>query len=465
MDGFSYEVLARLPLADAVLSLFSYATDSEFLQQIFDEHRGRSYEGVLTFPTMVNIISDALLEHEGSGRRAMLRAEEREELDASCQAAYGKLRRIPISLSNAFLAYPTDRLREVFPEGAGSPLPASLRYLDVIAIDGKKIKRAAKRLKVARGYSGTPLGGKALVALDLRCGLVVAMNAHLDGEMNDAPLVPDLLPQVRQRSARRRLWIADRQFCDLTQPHNFCHENDEFLVRYHPKTHFHRDSSVSIRRGTDSKGQRYSEEWGWLGKPGGKKSLYVRRITLFRKNDEDVILVTSLTDADKYPATDLMDAYLRRWGIENVFQQVTEVFHLERLISSTPQGTIFQFSFCLLLYNLLQVTRGYIAQAQQRQPETISSEMVFYDVHRQLISLTELAEREAVVDYFQSPCAADELIEHVQVLLADVWHDRWIKSPKKKKPAKPKPTTVISGGHTSLYRIIQASKPKPGAPR
>ncbi len=210
MDGFSYEVLSRLPLADAVLSLFSYATDSDFLQEIFDEHRGRSYESVLTFPTMVSIVSDALLEHEGSGRQAMLRAEEREELDASKPAAYGKLRRIPISLSNAFLAYPTDRLREVFPERAASRLAASLRQFDVIAIDGKKIKRAAKRLKVARGYSGTPLGGKALAALDLRRGLVVAMNAHLDGETNDAPLVPDLLPQVRQRSARRRLWIHFR---------------------------------------------------------------------------------------------------------------------------------------------------------------------------------------------------------------------------------------------------------------
>ena len=462
MDGFSHEVLSRLPLADAVLSLFSFATDCDFLQQIFDEHRGRSYESVLTFPTMVNIVSDALLEYEGSGRQAMLRAEEREELEASRQAAYGKLRRTPISLSNAFLAYPTDRLREVFPVGVTSRLPASLRSFDVIAIDGKKIKRAAKRLKVARGYSGTPLGGKALVALDLRRGLVVAMNAHLDGETNDAPLVPDLLPQVRQRSRRRRLWVADRQFCDLTQPHNFRQENDAFLVRYHSKTHFHRDSSISIHKGIDSQERRYSEEWGWLGKPGGRKSLYVRRTTLFRKNDEDVILVTSLIDAEKYPATDLMDAYLRRWGIENVFQQVTEVFHLERLISSTPQGTIFQFSFCLLLYNLLQVTRAYIAQAQQRQPDTISSEMVFYDVHRQLISLTELAERKAIVEYFESPCTAVELVEHVEALLVDVWHDRWIKSPKKNKFKKPKPTTVVSGGHTSLHRIIQASKSKKG---
>ncbi len=83
-------------------------------------------------------------------------------------------------------------------------MPKSLRDFDVMALDGKKIKRAAKRLKVARGYSGTPLGGKILAALDLRRGLIVAMNAHLDGETNDAPLLPGLLPQVRLRTQRRR---------------------------------------------------------------------------------------------------------------------------------------------------------------------------------------------------------------------------------------------------------------------
>lgn len=460
MDEFTSEVVSRLVLADAVLSLLAYATESDFLQQIFEEHRGRCYEGVVTFPGLVHLIPDALLEHEGSGRQALLRAEERGEAEASREAIYAKLRRIPISLSNAFLACPSDRLREVFPEEAETPLPKSLRDFDLLALDGKKIKRAAKRLKVARGYSGTPLGGKTLAALDLRRGLIVAMNAHLDGETNDAPLVEDLLPQVRQRTKRRRLWIADRQFCDLTQPHNFLADGDEFLIRYHPKTHFHRDPEVAVRNGKDTQGRRYSEEWGWLGQPHGKKSVYVRGITLFRAEDEDVILVTSLTDADRFPACDLMDAYLRRWGIENVFQQVTEVFCLKRLISSTPQGTIFQFAFCVLLYNLLQVVRAFLAEAQELEPEAISTEMVFIDVHRQLISLTELADPEAIVEYFNAPCEKAELIEHIRGLLQEVWHDRWFKSPKKKTFQKPKPIKV-KGGHTSLYRIIQDAKPKP----
>jgi hypothetical protein len=34
--------------------------------------------------------------------------------------------------------------------------------------------------------------------------------------------------------------------------------------------------------------------------------------------------------------------YLIRWGIEQVFQQVTKVFMLSELIGTTPEGTIFQ---------------------------------------------------------------------------------------------------------------------------
>lgn len=65
-----------------------------------------------------------------------------------------------------------------------------------------------------------------------------------------------------------------------------------------------------------------------------------------------------MRDAAQYPANALFDLYLARWGIERVFQQITEVFHLQTLIGTTPQGTVFQCAFCLLLYNLGQVVRA-----------------------------------------------------------------------------------------------------------
>jgi len=456
MDGFSKQVLARLPLADGTLSLLSWILKPEFLDDVFEKQRGPSYEQELTFPVMVSLIQSALLEHNGSAHQAMKRTD---DLTVSFQAAYAKLRRIPVCLSVGFFAHATDRLREVFPEGAGISLPASLRAFDVVAVDGKKIKRAAKRLKPAREYSGTPLGGKGLAALDLRKGLMIAFNAHPDGETNDAPLIPGLLPQVRQRSTRRRLWIADSQFCDLRQPVLFSEGNDAYLIRFHPKNSFERAADVPIREGRDSQGRRYMQEWGYLGKAKGKR-LYVRRITLSREGEKDVVLVTNLLDADRYPAVDLLDGYLARWGIERVFQQVTEVFHLRQLISSTPEGTIFQLGFCMLLYNLIQVVRSYIADAQRKPAESISVEELFYDVHRELISLSTLVDASQIVAHFQPATTALELKTYLGKLLASVWEDRWLKSPKKNIPKSTAPKKTINGGHTSIYRILRTARQK-----
>jgi len=83
---------------------------------------------------------------------------------------------------------------------AGGPLPASLQRFTVISIDGRKIKKAAKRLKPVRKVKGCVLCGKVLVALSLDSGLAIVTNAHPDGEANDAPLVPLLLRQVHALS-------------------------------------------------------------------------------------------------------------------------------------------------------------------------------------------------------------------------------------------------------------------------
>jgi hypothetical protein len=286
---------------------------------------------------------------------------------------------------------------------------------------------------------------------------MIAFNAHPDGEKNDAPLIPGLLPQVRERSTRRRLWVADRQFCDLRQPVLFAEGQDAYLIRFHPKNSFQRAKDRPIRKGVDQQGRRYQEEWGFLGKAKNSR-LFVRRITLSRPGAEDVILITNLLDADQYPAADLLAVYLARWGIERVFQQVSEVFHLRQLISSSPEGTIFQLGFCMLLYNLMQVVRAFLAEAQRKAAETISLEELFYDIHRELTSLSTLVDFPDIVDHFQPAETAAAFKTHLRKLFAWVWEDRWLKSPKKKIPKSTEPKTPINGGHTSIYRILRTAK-------
>jgi Transposase DDE domain len=452
VDELAQPVLARLPLAEAVLLVWRWIADAAFLQQLFQRFRGRSYEKIIGFPLVVQLIADALLERGGSANKSFEQAIENDDLQASVQAAYGKLRRLPIPLSMAFLSGCTDRLRALFPTLATTAPPASLAGLAVVVYDGKAIKRVAKRLKKLRGVPGGLLGGRALVAMTLSDGLTVAMHAHPDGDANDVRFVGDLLPEVRQRIAGPRLHLADRQFCDLVQMTAFTAEaDDHFLIRYHAKVHFHRDPSRPERTGTDAAGRPYTEAWGWLGSASHKLRRYVRQITLERPDEEAIILVTDLLDADRYAATDLLSLYLARWGIERMFQKVTEVFGLQELIGGTPQATIFQFAFCMVLYNLIQVVRGYVAQAEQRAIETISTEKLFEDVTEQLMALNTLIDTKTIVDLFAEPPALAEMQKRLQTLLADVWQDRWLKAPSRKRNPQAKKGKRT---HGSVYRIL-----------
>lgn len=452
---FAREVLSRLPLAEAVLSLWRWVADPLFLLSVFARHSGAGYEKEIRFEILVQLIADALLEHQGSGRKSFERGREQGLLTASVQAVYQKLGRLPLGLSEGWLAESTARLRPIYPSPARLALAPALAGLEVIIVDGKAMKRVAKRLKPLQGRKGGVLGGKALVALELRSGLVVAMATHADGETNEAKLVPALLPQVRAHVSGPRLWVGDRQFCDLTQPAAFVAGEDHCLVRYHPKTPFGSDPAYLAHRGQDAQGRSWEQDWGWLGSEKNKQRRFMRRLTLYRPGEETIVRLTDLLDATLFPATDLLELYLARWSIERVFQQITEVFHLQTLIGTTPQGTVFQFAFCVLLYNMVQVVRAYVATAQARPVPTISTELLFDDVRRQLVAFTELVAPEHVESLFPVLPTEEALRVQLTRLLATLWTKRWLKTPPKKRKV-PVPRIPIRGNQTSVYRLVAA---------
>ncbi|MEQ9586515.1 MAG: hypothetical protein RJS97_00845, partial [Parvibaculaceae bacterium] len=221
MERPSKEILARMPLAEAVLLLWRWVTSEQRMEFLWSSYRGRCYEKIITFGLMVRLIADALLKYSGSGRRAFEKGIEHGELDATVAAAFRKLGRMPVPLSEAFLSHCTTALRSAFPQWSGYQLPKSVRKFQVIILDGKAIKRVAKRLKALRGIPGGLLGGRALVALDWCTGLVIAMRAHEDGDANDVKFAGDLVPVVCEHVEGPRLWLADSAFCDLTQPTHF----------------------------------------------------------------------------------------------------------------------------------------------------------------------------------------------------------------------------------------------------
>jgi hypothetical protein len=454
---FARQVLDGLPLARASLALFAYGAPPAVLADLFQRHRGRGYEDVVTFPQLVAWIFDALVEHHGSGRQALLRRH-RQRDDACGEAFYGKLRRVPSPLSEAFLRDITDRFAALFPDVVAHRLPTSVDALEVLVLDGKTRKKVAKRLVQTRGTPGKLLGGKLLVAYRPRDGLVLDMAADLDGETNEAKLVPHLMPRLHARGGRAKLVVGDRLFCSLKHFAEFAEENGHFVTRHARTLPFEPDPTRPAVATTDASRRAVVEQWGWAGKPREKLRRYVRRITVERPADEAITIPTDLLESDRYPAPDLLDLYRTRWSIEGTFQKATEIFALGRFIGSTPQATVFQASMCFVLANVVQVLQGYVVAKAKLTIGDLSTEQFCTDWHRQLVALKELVAVPVIVSLIPSGLAVESVRTLLDRLLGRMWKPGWDKT-RNTSPRPHRRAAKQKGAHTSVQRRLQAHEP------
>jgi len=458
---FSAEVLARLPLADSVWRLLHFTMAEPWLGDLWDRTRGVCQERILRFGTLAHLVAEALLEHGGSGRQAFERAQEGGRLPVSIGSAFEKLGNLPVPLSEAFLEEGSRRLKETLPDDPSiEPLADCWADLDVFAVDGKAVKHVKRLLKPLRNLQAGILGARAAVVLNLRTGMAVAMSGHLDGEAGEGSLAEDLLPKMAA-AAGQRAWVAvlDRLYCNLTFPPRVLKAGGHFVIRYDPHTSFHADETRPAREFRDDQKRRVVQEWGWLGQAKDPRRLVVRRITLCSPDGKQIVsVITDLLDEQRYPAVEVLALYKSRWGIEKVFHQITDVFSLKKLIGTTPQATLFQLSFCLLLYNTLQVVRAHLASHQNCVPEKISNEKLFYDVKRQLVASNELVEVEELPGMLGEVPTASDLRAHLRDCLKGTWSKRWWKAGSSHGGGHQKVKKRVLGNHTSTYRVLEEKR-------
>ena len=269
------DVLARLPAADATLRLLNHVLESTFLDEWYAAHRGRTYHRLLRFSEFVGILRDCLVANTSVNHHWNHHEADRE---LSVQAYYQKLGRVPVELSEQFLSAATARLQELVAFEPQHALPTRLSDVRPLIVDARTIKHAAKRLKPTRSQAGAALGGKTLVALDPATGLIVAVSATANGDANETTLLDGLLLQLPPEPTRRNLFVADRQYGDLTQPRRFARAGD-YLIRLPKRVTFQADSARPARSHRDAEGREVIEEWGTLGQ---QNALDVRRLTVKR---------------------------------------------------------------------------------------------------------------------------------------------------------------------------------------
>ena len=447
------DVLNRLtqktPLAVGALELLSFVTRPEVIEPLYERYRGKGYTGELSFPALLDMLSIALIQDGGSGHRQYVAQGRGPAPVVDSSNFYRKLQHMSPVVSQALLREPTRELQQIIPLDT-TILPRCFDAMELVIIDGKKIKNVAKRLAPTRGFTGALLGAAALVGVSMRSGLALAFSYSLDGETNDVPMVPDLLSQVRESLIRTILWVADRQFCDgktlglMNGP-----AGDHFVVRIRKGLSFRPDPDHPARTTTDSKGRAIIEEVGTLF---AVHSVRVRRITLKRMSMEDIVIVTDLMDAEQFGAEDLLELYRRRWGIEQVFQQITETFSLEHLIGCSPNAVLFQLSFCLMLYNVTQVVRAYLAQDGNVSAQRVSMFNLFCEIERGMTTMLLMCDQMSV----RVAIDVQSMRERLKSLIQGRWHKSYL-SRSDKKPRERTRKKVTGGLHKSVQKFLVQS--------
>jgi hypothetical protein len=449
MDAFERELMRRSPLAGCVLELCDHVLDPKLLSSIYERHRGRCYEDILGFDEFVRLMRDALLRHDGSAHKLFLELESSASHPVDESNFYRKLARMPVAVSRALLREGTERLSALMPPAALAPMPECLKDFALVIGDGKKIKDAAKRLAPTRGFSGKLIGAKALVAVDARTGLALAMSDSLDGMANDVPLVPQLMEQLHELIARPICSIWDRQFDDLRTMHRLvARSGDAFVVRMNQKHYWVEESS---KKTGDDQGRTVIDQIIVMGR--GRQVMRLRRITLRRpEEDDDVVVVTNLLDRLAYPADDLLELYKARWGIERVFQQVTETFALTHLIGSMPKAVLLQFSFCLLLYNVMQVIKAYVAEDGALLASGVSMYYLFDHARQELLAWAYHTNG----SWPRVHRDTAQMAARLRQLLHGIWDPILFTKASDQKPrGKPRKKLPLHGGHTSVLRVLE----------
>ena len=120
-------------------------------------------------------------------------------------------------------------------------------------------------------------------------------------------------------------------------------------------------------------------------------------------------------------------------------------------------------SFCLLMYNALQVAR-HLASYQACEAKKISNEKLFYDVKRQMVAVSEFVEVDSLLALLGEVPTAAELREcmrrdcqRVERSLVESTQLRpWWASEGEER---------VLGNHTSTHRVLeQTRKQKHQAP-
>ncbi len=217
---------------------------------------------------------------------------------------------------------------------------------------------------------------RVMVLFSLASGAILSL---ANGDLRTAEL--PMLYQMFSRLVPNDILMGDRGFGNFVLL--------ALLGHFKPQVDFIGRSA----RQTDDRRRRQRlgrQDWLVVWKKGSNPSLWLPKLLWLALPKEltvrivrgrchvkgfrvrQVTLVTTLLDADRYPAQEILQAYLRRWRLEMCLDDLKTTLHMEMLRSRTPQMLHKEIYAHLIAHNLLRCTMAQAAAEHRVGLERIS---------------------------------------------------------------------------------------------
>jgi IS4 transposase len=456
LDAVFERFVAGAPIAVMAQLGFERVLDPSWLDELFEEYRGRQYERELLFSTVVDVVALVALGLQPSVHAA---ARSRESLRVSLSALYDKINHTEPALGRALVQQSAQRLLPVvekFRAGQTSVCPG----YRVRIVDGNCLAPSEKRLRPLRKVRSAALPGRSLVVYDPDRCLVTDVLPSEDGHAGERTLMAALV----QTAMPGELWMGDRAFCTYNIIAGWHRRGCLLLVREHSSNAKLAACSPLREQGKTDSGTVFEQLVDCLGPEPTDSSIRLRRIELhLNKATEDgetvVALLTNLPE--EVTAVQIANLYRRRWTIESMFQKIESVLASEIKTLGYPRAALFSFCVALLGFNVLSMLQATVEtqhEIEPRSPEELSLYYVANEVKRMHAGMMLVLPAEHWSALRSLPLSDFcNLLLRIARFANPAALRKTRRGPKQRVKKKPVPPSV-AGAHVSTARLLKETQ-------
>jgi hypothetical protein len=445
--------IEKAPVTVMVRSTLERVLAPAALDAIFAEAAVRQVESELLFSSVVELLALVVWRQRDSINQAYQHA--REDFEVSVRSVYNKLNGTETQVCRALVRQTAKPLLEIVTALKPRRKPQLAGYRTRI-IDGNHLTSTDHRLKVLRHTWSGPLPGQVLAVLDPDRMLIVDLFPCADGEAQERRILPEVIPSA----GARELWIGDRNFCTTGFLFGLARQGACFVIRQHKSTLQWDEETKAEKIGRCETGVIYEQK---LLLQEGEQTLWVRRVTIrldqpTRSGETEIHLLTNLPrkHANAYKVAEL---YLKRWTIENAFQEIEQALRSEINTLGYPGAALLGFAIAVLTYNALSVAKWAIeiehddAITREQLSGYYLASAVSADYGGMMIALPEPAWTRRF-----GKLTARQFATHLRTCARHVRLDTFRKNVRSPKRPRPKRSSGAIHHHVSTAQLIADHK-------